>query len=239
MNARGRFSLLIIVGVVALGLVLAIPVLAPLACFASQEAAASGQAGLPQGATITFTKIFKSSYPEYVEVKVNETGEGTFDIRQLDESPNPQPLNVGSELAQKVFRLAAQLHDFQGVQLEARRRIANLGQKTLRYDKGSESYEATFNYTENEPANQLLNIFEGIAREEGDISDLQRTMRYDRLGVNDVLTQVQSDYKQKLLPEPNQLLPALDAIAKNDQIINIARDKARNLAGQIRTEHTD
>jgi hypothetical protein len=212
--------------------------LAPLACFA-QDAAQPAQGGGPQTATITFLKIFKSSYPEYVQIKVNESGAGTFDIRQLDESPNPQPLNLGPELTQKVFQLASDLHDFQGIELEARRRIANLGQKTFTYAKGGETHEATFNYTENQSANQLLNIFEGIAREEGDISDLQRTMRYDPLGVNDVMTQVQSDYKQKLLPEPKQLLPTLDAIAKNDQIINIARDKARHLAGEIRAERSN
>jgi hypothetical protein len=204
-----------------------IPALAAAACSASQTA------------TISFQKIFKSSYPEYVEIKVNEAGAGTFDIRQLDESPNPQPLNLGPELTQKLFQLAAELHDFQGIELEARRRIANLGQKTFRYEKGSYTYEVTFNYTQNEWANELLNIFEGISREEADISDLQRTMRYDPLGVNDVVLQVQSDYKQKLLPEPRQLLPALDAIARNDQIINIARDKARNLASQIRTERSN
>lgn len=213
--------------------------LAPPACFASQEAAKTGEASVPPAATITFEKVFKSSYPEYVQIKLNESGTGTFDIRQLDESPNPQPLNVGPELTQKIFQLASEMHDFQGVQLEAHRRIANLGQKTFRYDKGRESHEVTFNYTENEPANQLLNIFEGMSREEADISDLQRTMRYDPLGVNDVLLQVQSDYKQKLLPDARQLLPSLDAIAKNDQIINIARDKARNLAGQIRNERSN
>jgi hypothetical protein len=212
--------------------------LAALACFA-QDAAQAAQGGGPQAATITFLKIFKSSYPEYVQIKVNESGAGTFDIRQLDESPNPQPLNLGPELTQKVFQLASDLHDFQGIELEARRRIANLGQKTFTYAKGGETHEATFNYTENQSANQLLNIFEGIAREEGDISDLQRTMRYDPLGVNDVMAQVQSDYKQKLLPEPKQLLPTLDAIAKNDQIINIARDKARHLAGEIRAERSN
>lgn len=212
---------------------------APLACFASQDAPNSGSTGGTQSATITFLKVFKSSYPEYVQIKVNETGAGTFDIRQLDDSPNPQPLNIGTDVTQKIFQLASQLHDFQGVQLAAHRRIANLGQKTFKYEKGSESYEATFNYTENGAANQLLSIFEGISREEADISDLQRTMRYDPLGVNDVLLQVQSDYKQKLLPDPRQLLPSLDAIAKNDQIINIARDKARNLAGQIRNERSN
>ncbi|HEV2206878.1 MAG TPA: hypothetical protein VGR36_10075 [Candidatus Acidoferrales bacterium] len=213
--------------------------LAPLACFASQDPPLSGAGSGSQAATITFLKIFKSSYPEYVQIKVSESGAGTFDIRQLDDSPNPQPLNIGPEVAQKIFQLASELHDFEGVQLEAHRRIANLGQKTLTYEKGGQSHEVTFNYTGNNAANELLNIFEGIAREEADISDLQRTMRYDPLGVNDVLLQVQSDYKQKLLPDPRQLLPSLDAIAKNDQIINIARDKARNLAGQIRNERSN
>lgn len=202
-----------------------------LACFASQEASRAGAAGSP---TITFRKVFKSSYPEFVEIKVTESGTGTFDIRQLDESPNPQPLTLSHQLAQRIFQLAATLHDFQGVALEAHRRIANLGQKTLRYDNGGETHEATFNYTLNDSANQLLDIFEGISREEGDISDLRRTMRYDRLGVNDVLLQVQNDYNQKLLPEPEQLLSTLDAIANDDQIINIARDRARKLAGHIR-----
>jgi hypothetical protein len=205
--------------------------LTPLICLATQEPAhASGS----DTATITFRKVFKSSYPEFVEIKVTEAGTGTFDIRQLDESPNPEPLTLEPQLAQRIFQLAAALHDFQGINLEMHRRIANLGQKTFRYEKSGEAHEVTFNYTMNDSANQLLDIFEGVSREEGDISDLQRTMRYDPLGVNDVLTQVQNDYQQKLLPDPNQLLSALDAIANDDKIINIARDKARDLASHIR-----
>lgn len=209
----------------------------PLVCAGAQKTAEPKGAdpAAQDAGSITFRKIFKSSYPEYVEIKVNESGQGTFDIRQLDESANPQPLTLGTELAQRIFQLAAALHDFQGVELEARRRIANLGQKTFRYEKGGETHEVTFNYTTNDTANQLLEIFEGLSREEGDISDLQRTMRYDRLGVNDVMTQVLNDYNQKLLPDPQQLLPILDTIANDDQIINIARDKARDLAGKIRT----
>ncbi|HKS68390.1 MAG TPA: hypothetical protein VJR26_14205 [Candidatus Acidoferrales bacterium] len=203
------------------------------ACLAFQDA--SRTSGTGAGApTVTFRKVFKSSYPEFVEIKVSEAGTGTFDIRQLDESPNPQPLALGHQLAQRIFELAGLLHDFQGIQLEARRRIANLGQKTFRYDNSGETNEVTFNYTLNDSANQLLDIFEGISRQESDISDLRRTMRYDRLGVNDVLLQVQNDYKQKLLPEPEQLLSTLDAIANDDRIINIARDKARSLASHIR-----
>jgi hypothetical protein len=197
-------------------------------------ASASGQG---TGATITFRKIFKSSYPEFVMIKVSDAGSGTCDIRQLDEEANPQPFTVTPQLTQRIFQLASALHDFDGVDLEVHRRIANLGQKTFRYEKGSEAHEATFNYTLNDSATQLLNIFEGISREESDLADLQRTMRYDRLGVNDVLLQVEDDYSKKLLPEPDRLLPTLDAIAADEKIIDIARDRARTLANHIRGGH--
>jgi hypothetical protein len=206
-------------------------------CLAYFAAPAARAVGPNASATITFRKVFKTSYPEFVEIKVTDAGSGTYDIRQLDEEANPQPLEVGTALAQRIFHLAAALHDFQDVDIEVHRRIANLGQKTFRYEKGGEAHEVTFNYTLNEPASQLLDIFEGIAREETDLSDLRRTARYDRLGVNDVLMQIESDYSKKLLPEPSKLLPALDEVAADQKIIDLARERARTLAGRIRASH--
>ena len=187
--------------------------------------------------TITYRKIFKSSYPEFVEIKLNESGHGTFDIRQLDEAPVPQPFEISAALAGKIFALAAKLHNFQGVDLDIHRRIANLGEKSLRYDKGAESHEVKFNYTLDESAGQLTVIFEGLARQTTDLSDLQRTMRYDRLGVNDVLQQVEQDYNNKLFPEPERLVPALDELAADEKFIDIARQRARTLASRIRAGH--
>jgi hypothetical protein len=195
--------------------------------------------GLPSSdsPTITYRKIFKSSYPEFVEIKLNESGHGTFDIRQLDEAAVPQPFEIDASLAGRIFALAAKLHNFQGVDLDIHRRIANLGEKSLRYDKGAETHEVKFNYTLDDSASQLAVIFEGLARQTTDLSDLQRTMRYDRLGVNDVLQQIEQDYKNKLFPEPERLLPALDQLAADDKFIDIARQRARSLAGRIRAGH--
>lgn len=188
----------------------------------------------PSIATITFRKVFKASYPEFVEIKLSESGTGTFDIRQLDEQAGAQPLDIGMPMVQKIFELAGKLHDFQGVDLEVHHRLANLGQKTFRYEKGSETHEITFNYTLDPIATQLLNIFEGLTRQETDLSDLQRSMHYDRLGVNDVLAQMETDYNAKLLPEPQRLLPALDQVAADEKFLEIARQRARTLAGRIR-----
>jgi hypothetical protein len=188
-------------------------------------------------AQITFRKVFKTSYPEFVEIKINQAGTGTYDIRQLDEDPNPQPFEVSAPLAQRVFALAAKLNNFQNVDLEVHRRLANLGAKTLLYEKGAERHETDFNYTLDDTATQLVNIFEGLARQTTDLSDLVRTMRYDHLGVNDVLLQIERDYNNKLLPEPERLLPTLDQLAADEKFIDIARTRARSLATHIRSAH--
>ncbi len=189
----------------------------------------------PSGATITFRKIFKSSYPEFVEIKVTESGAGTYDIRQLSDDPSPQPMEVDPSVVQKIFALAGKLHNFDGIDLEMHRRIANLGQKTFQYQLGAETQAVSFNYTQNPNASQLLDIFESLARQQSDLSDLRRTMRYDRLGVNDVLLQLQKDYDRNLLIEPQKFLASLDELAADDHFINIAREKAHDLAARIRS----
>ena len=206
--------------------------------FLGQFAAlASSARPSPNGATVTFRKVFKTSSPEFTEIKVNESGSGTYDIRQLDDEPSPQPFEISASLVRRIFDLTARLHNFNGIDVEIHHRIANLGQKTFRYERGSEVHETTFNYTINESASQLLGIFEGLARQEGDLSDLVRTMRYDRLGVNDVLLHIEVDYNKKLLPEPENLLPSLDQVAADSHFIDIARERARTLAGRIRSGH--
>lgn len=189
------------------------------------------------GPTVTFRKIFKSSYPEFVEIKVTQRGTGTFDIRQLDDEANPAPFEIGTPLTQRIFDLTSKLRNFQGLDLDVHRRIANLGEKTFRYEKAGETHEVKFNYTLDDSATQLLNIFEGLTRQESDLSNLERAMRYDRLGVNDAVRQVEVDYNQKLLPEPERLLPPLDRVASDSAFVDIARQRARTLAARIRAGH--
>lgn len=187
--------------------------------------------------TIVFRKVFKSSYPEFVEIKVAENGACTADIRQLSDDPSPQSFQLDSAVVQRIFDLAGDLHDFNGVNLEIHRRIANLGEKTFIYRNGAQVYQTTFNYSTNASAQQLVDLFENLTREQTDLSDLQRTMQYDHLGVYDVVQRIEKDYDGKLLPDPSTLLPTLDKLALDNTYVNIARDAARNLAGRIRAAH--
>src|SRR5262249_40432107 len=116
-------------------------------------------------ARLTFRRVFKSSTPEFIEIVIREDADpATYDIRQLDEDPEKLPFDVGAPLRAKMFELAGELNHFQGQDLDVHRKIANLGEKTFRWEKGTQTYEATFNYTLSAPASQLLQIFEGLAR---------------------------------------------------------------------------
>jgi hypothetical protein len=186
------------------------------------------------GATITYRRVFKGSTPEFIEIKLGEDGTASFDIRQSSEDADPQPFQVSAPVQAKLFALAAELHNFEGVDLDVHRRVANLGQKTLRYEKGAQVHETQFNYTINSSATQLQTIFEGLAQQLEDRDLLQQRLKYDRLGVNDALLQFESHLNQRSLPEPERLLPVLDSIAADPKLVDVARQRARSLAERLR-----
>jgi hypothetical protein len=189
----------------------------------------------PSGAKLTFRRLFKGSTPELIEISVREDSDiAAYEIRQLDEEAGSSPFQVGAGLRAKMFDLAAQLKRFQGQDLDVHRKIANLGEKTFRRESGAEVHETKFNYTLNPAAAQLLQIFEGLARQQEHVDLIQRRMRYDRLGINDALLQFESDLNRSLLPEPQRVLPMLDQIAGDSRFVDIARQRARSLAERIR-----
>jgi len=186
------------------------------------------------GATITYRRVFKGSNPEFIEIKVAEDGTATYDIRQLSEDPDAEPFPVGDAARAKIFQLAAELHNFDGADLDVHRRIADLGQKTFRYEKGDEVHETHYNYTLNRSATQLALLFEGFFLQERDRMLLEQRLKYDRLGVNDALRQFEMDLAQQAIPEPQRLVPVLDQIAADTRVVEVARQLARSLAERIR-----
>jgi hypothetical protein len=189
----------------------------------------------PSSAKLTFRRVFKGSSPEFIEISVREDSDaGAYEIRQLDEDPGSLPFQVSATWRTKMFDLAAQLNHFQGQDLDVHRKIANLGEKTFRWESGAEVHETKFNYTLNSAATQLLQIFEGLARQQQHVDLITRRMRYDRLGINDALLQFESDLNRSLMPEPQRVLPMLDQIAGDSRFVDIARQRARSLAERIR-----
>jgi hypothetical protein len=184
--------------------------------------------------TITFRRVFKGSSPEFVEIVVREDGAAKADVRQLSDSPSPQEFTVRQEIRAQLFDLARQMKKFQGADLELKRRVANMGQKTLLWENGAETFQAQYNYTVDPKATQLQKVFENLALEQGDLAMLEERVRYDRLGVNQGLDRFEDDLNRGSLAQAERFLPVLDRIAGDTRLIELARQRARTLAARIR-----
>jgi hypothetical protein len=203
-------------------------------CFALAAIATALPVRAAGEAVITYTKIFKGSVPESVELIIRETGKCTFDIRQLAEDPKAAEFEVGQPIREKIFSLAKELNNFRNLDLDTHRKIANLGAKTFRYEKDGVVNEVTYNYTVNTPASQLQQIFEGLSYQQDHLQTLQRTLKYDRLGLYDALGYLEADLDNGVIPEPEHLLPVLEQIANDTHVIEIARSRARAITARIR-----
>ena len=211
------FGLLMLLGSVALA--------------SAQARASAASTPSAQTAKVTFRRVFQGSSPEYIELCIwDDAKTATYEIRQMEDDPGSAPFEVGTPLRAKIFGLTAQLHNFQGQDLDVHRKIANLGEKTFRWEQGGVTHETRFNYTLNPAASQLLQIFEGLARQQEHYELITRRMRYDRLGIYDALLQFESDLNRGLLPEPQRLVPLLEQIADDPKYVDVARKRARMLA---------
>ncbi len=220
------------VGRQLLALLLALLALGTTAVAGGQAQAQAQTADIP---AITYRRVFQGSTPEFIEIVVRQDGAARADVRQLDEAAAPEAFDVGPPVREKIFEMARELRNFQGADLDVHRRVAYLGQKTFRWEKGAEAYETQYNYTLDTNASRLQLIFEGLAQQQVDLATLEQKLRYDRLGVNDALRQFEHNVNQRTLPEPERFLPVLDRIAEDTRLIEMARQRARALAARIRT----
>jgi hypothetical protein len=109
-----------------------------------------------------------------------------------------------------------------------------MGLKTFAFEDGGEKHEIQFNYSQDLTAQALQDWFERITETESHFVNLDRTVHYDKLGVNEVLLQLQITWERKRLVAPEQFLPLLDRVAKNESFLHIARERAAELVDAIR-----
>lgn len=186
-------------------------------------------AGAPR---LVFTKSFPGSVPDYVWIGVDKSGALEYkESQKADEEPVKAQLPESE--AAPLFSLAEKLGYFK-TPLESGLKVANTGKKTFRFEPETGTpTEAAFNYSLDVSAQQLLEKFEQIAATERAYIDLDRTVHFDKLGVNDALAGVESLWLRKQLAAPLQFVPLLDRISSRPAFMHLARERAARLKDQF------
>lgn len=187
---------------------------------------------LAAGERITYSKNFPGSSPAFVAIMVESSGDAEY--KEAEDDNAPAKLKLEPEEAAAMFELARKLDRFQQP-LESGLKVANLGLKTLRWEESGARWEQKFNYSLNEDARALVAWFEKITDTEQLYFQLERAVKYDRLGVNKAVLQLNAAWDRKGLVAVEQFLPLLDRVAKNEGFLNMARDRAAALAEAFRS----
>ncbi len=200
----------------------------PLAVFVCALAWAMVAVAAPK---VVYTKDFPGSNPPYVSISLNP--DGTAIYNESKDPDNDEKLRVEPARVKQIFDLAEKLDHFKKP-LESGLKVANMGQKTLRWEDGPSNSESTFNYSNIEDARTLTAHFESIVDSARLLTEFKRVLRYDRLGVNAMVNKSWQLWDAKRLAGTPELLPMLDQVAKNEAYIHMAREKAAQLADAIR-----
>ena len=180
---------------------------------------------------ILYSKYFKGSVPESVFITVDKSGQVIYKEALDDE----RPLKFALTAAQvtELFGLGEKLGHFSRT-LESPLKVAQMGMKTFRWEQNGAATEAKFNFTEDPDARQLSDWFERMIETQQNFYVLERSVKFDKLGVNQALLQLQLTVERKRILAPEQFLPLLDRIVKNESYMHMARERAASLAEMFR-----
>ena len=184
-----------------------------------------------QGPRLIYTKVFPGSTPAYVSISVEKDGKSEY--KEAPDDDRPLKFQLAPEETTEIFGLVEKLERLKRP-LESGLKVANMGMKTIRFEDGAEKNEQKFNFTQDLDGRALYDWFEKITETELHVFNLERTVKFDKLGVYKALLQLETARDRKRLVAPEQFLPLLDRVVKNESYVHMARERAAGLAEGIR-----
>ena len=178
-----------------------------------------------------YSKSFPNSVPAYVQVTLEKNGQAEYKEAPDDELPLKFQLTPAD--TEEIFGLVEKMENFKHP-VESGLKVAFMGTKTFRVEKGAEKSEVQFNYSEDANAKALWEWCERMTESAQHRISLDRAAKYDHLGVMKALNLLGSAVERKRLVGLDQYLPTLDRIIKNETYMHTARARASEIAEFIR-----
>jgi hypothetical protein len=209
--------------------------LLPALWLSAQTPSATPAQSSPSQVTVHFSFEWAQGFPwQSYSITVQSDGRSRFDgIPHADETNDTdayqQDFTMSDVNRQKVFELAQKLHYFQGDYDSHLKHIAQTGKKTLQYESLQINGSTSYNYSQNPDVEQLTRLFEGIATTIDVGRKLAFQYRYDKLGMDQRLKELEDLQASHGVEEMQILAPMLRKIADDPNLMNISRESARRL----------
>src|ERR1700739_4511676 len=232
-------------GVIFLWLLLAVTFLqaarTPSAHSSERNSAAIGGQNAAAVPSITFDRLWSSFTPQSVTMTVSANGAGKYRSRNPektgDEVDDFQTEFTMSRAARdKLFRYAKEASYFDGDFTFKKHVVASTGKKTLSYSDPARHLSTTSANSKNKAIQEITNILAGISATIEHGRKLQFLHRFDKLGLEDELKGMEAAAENKKLAEMQIYRPTLESIAGDTTVLNIARQRAKRLLTNAKSE---
>jgi len=191
----------------------------------------------PDVPTVTFTFDWPSIQPHRYVISVDSSGDAAYQSwmaeptaeQSIAGDPYMLKFTVSAAARDRIFALARQLSFFSGNFEYRKHPVAFTGDKTLAYRDPDKHHETRYNWSENSGITELTALFQGISATIESGRRLERLHHYDRLGLDDELKSLEHLAVEHRAAELRVIAPTLEQIASDPAVLNIARQRARNL----------
>lgn len=191
--------------------------------------------------TISFSFALPGAVPPSYEVTVKSDGQGSYRSEDAPQAgaaqgePYSLQFTVSEATRTRLFDLAKQANFFQGDFEYRKSKIANMGAKTLTYADSSGSHKTQYNYSMDAAILQITKLFQDLSSTLEFNRRLTFLYRFDKLGIDAELKNMEAAAKQGDLAELQVAQPILSQIAEDHGIMNVARRRADELLRKMAT----
>jgi hypothetical protein len=174
-------------------------------------------------------------YIPWIQLELSPEGVGTVRFKRgesddtLDRAVKLLPSTVAriGELVARTSFLTSD-EDYQ-----SKRDFAHLGWMTISVNQGGKQRTVRFNYTEKPDIGELAEIFRAIANQAIALFDIDLSIQHQPLDLPRMLESLENELRLERYAEPEQLIPMLRNIARDDTLPLIARNSATRLIANI------
>lgn len=186
-------------------------------------------------ATVIFSLDFPNSDPEHYSISVQADGHAKYECsgrisRDSQDNETYQANFTFSDATRdRIFDLAKQSHYFEGKIDSGNKKLAFTGAKKLTYKDGQRDITAKYNFSSQQPVQQLTALFQSIAATLEFGRRLAYYHRYQKLALDDELKRMESAARSGDLAELQAVKPILQEIYDDPAVIKVVRARALRL----------
>lgn len=142
-------------------------------------------------------------------------------------------VSISPDTSARIFALARKLDLFRTTCASKAKNIADTGTKILTYTGPDGSGSCTYNYTENKDVQALTETFQGIAETMDLGRKLDHLRRYDRLGLDSLMSSLAQEVSDGHALELGTIAASLRSIAADPELMERVRMRANKLLSLV------